>query len=120
VKMNTAAVQAGAQISAENALTLQKILLFVSGQQEPGLKVPGISDRMDAIKKQMEEAAVDNAKQIASLQTSVSDLKTADTARKGWVAGAFAALGLLGTGGAIYFYDFLHKLYLIVQATPLK
>lgn len=107
VKQNTDAVQAGARISAENALTLQKILLFVSGQQDPGLKVPSLLERMEVMQTKMEELA-----------TSYAALKATDTSRKGWLAGVATIVTLVGGAVAAYFYETFHTLLAFIKHIP--
>lgn len=104
----------------EAGLGVREILLFLKGQQTPGLERPGITADFTNLRQQVALLESTHAALHQAQQARIDELETKDKVRTAWVAGVAAAFAVFGGGAAIYFHEFLHKLYLMVSATPLK
>lgn len=93
----------------EAILIQQQVLMVVQGQRIPGMERPGLTDDLRAL-----------ATELTGLKTLYDELKTTETGRKGWIAGAMVVISTMGAGIGWYFYDKFHALVLLLDHPTTK
>ena len=92
------------QMAQDNNTLLHTVLNVVRGQREPGLERPGLADDIKTL-----------SSKIVAIEVLYADLKSADTSRKGWLAGVVTIVTLASGFIATYFYEDFHNLMSFIE-----